>query len=126
MSFKSNKKNKKRTAVAIAHITASFNNTLITITDLSGAVIAWSSAGSNGFKGTRKATPYAATIAAEHAARKIQELGVKALSVELRGPGNGRDSAIRAFKATGITITTITDKTSIPHNGCRAPKKRRI
>jgi len=110
----------------VAHVNASFNNTMITITDAQGNSIAWASSGSSGFKGSRKSTPYAAQIAADAAARKAQEHGVKTLEVEVKGPGSGRESALRALQAAGFTITSIKDVTPIPHNGCRPPKRRRI
>ena len=109
-----------------ANIQASFNNTIITITDPEGAVVAWSSAGGIGFKGSRKSTPYAAQVAAEDAAKKAQEHGMKTLEVEVRGPGSGRESALRALQAAGFNVTSIRDVTSIPHNGCRPRKRRRV
>ena len=109
-----------------AHIKASFNNTIISIADPAGNVIAWSSAGASGWKGSRKSTPYAAQVAAENAARKAMDTGMKQLEVFVRGPGAGREAAIRALEATGLTVTAITDVTPIPHNGCRAPKRRRV
>lgn len=121
------KKNiKKNVTMAIAHILASFNNTIITVTDTQGAVLSWSSAGQNGFKGSKKSTPYAAQVTAEQAAKKATEFGVKTISVKIQGPGSGRDSAIRGLISSGINVTTIKDVTPIPHNGCRAPKKRRV
>ena len=105
---------------------ASFNNTMITITDAQGNTISWSSSGSMGFKGSRKSTPYAAQMAAEDAGRKAMEHGVKTLEVNVAGPGSGRESALRALQAVGFTITTIRDVTPIPHNGCRPPKRRRV
>ena len=116
----------KKITVGIAHVLASFNNTIITVSDFSGSVIAWSSAGVNGFKGARKSTPHAATVTATAVAKKVKDIGVKTLSVVLRGPGSGRDPVVRALKTAGINITTITDKTPIPHNGCRAKKRRRV
>jgi len=110
----------------VAHVNASFNNTMITITDAQGNSIAWASSGSSGFKGSRKSTPYAAQVAADSAARKAMEHGVKTLEVEVKGPGSGRESALRALQAAGFTITSIKDVTPIPHNGCRPPKRRRI
>ena len=110
----------------MAHVNASFNTTMITITDAQGNSIAWASSGSSGFKGSRKSTPYAAQIAADAAARKAMEHGVKTLEVEVKGPGSGRESALRALQAAGFTITSIKDVTPIPHNGCRPPKRRRI
>ena len=109
-----------------AHVNASFNNTMITITDAQGNTIAWSSSGSQGFKGSRKSTPYAAQIAAEDAGRKAMEHGMKTLEVEVKGPGSGRESALRALQAVGFSITSIRDVTPIPHNGVRPPKKRRV
>ena len=127
-------KSKKRSKVkarrvvveGIAHIHATFNNTIITISDDSGNVIAWSSAGSKGFKGSRKSTPYAAQIAADAAATKAQELGLKTLTVRLKGPGSGRETALRALQAKGFKILNIRDTTPMPHNGSRPPKKRRV
>ena len=109
-----------------AHIKASFNNTIISLTDPAGNVIAWSSAGASGWKGSRKSTPYAAQVAAENAARKALDLGLKTVEVFVRGPGAGREAAIRALEATGLEVTAITDVTPIPHNGCRPPKRRRV
>ena len=120
------KRERKNIASGIAHVNASFNNTMITITDAQGNSIAWASSGSSGFKGSRKSTPYAAQIAADAAARKAMEHGVKTLEVEVKGPGSGRESALRALQAAGFTITSIKDVTPIPHNGCRPPKRRRI
>ena len=120
------KREKKNIASGVAHVNASFNNTMITITDAQGNSIAWASSGSSGFKGSRKSTPYAAQIAADAAARKAMEHGVKTLEVEVKGPGSGRESALRALQAAGFTITSIKDVTPIPHNGCRPPKRRRI
>jgi len=120
------KKIKKNITVGIAYVNATFNNTIITISDDSGNVIAWSSAGSRGFKGSRKSTPYAAQIAAEHAASKAQEHGLKTLTVKLKGPGSGRETALRALQARGFKILSIKDITPMPHNGSRPPKKRRV
>jgi small subunit ribosomal protein S11 len=120
------KRERKNITSGIAHVASSFNNTMITITDVQGNTIAWSSAGAMGFKGSRKSTPYAAQIAAETAARKAQEHGMRTLEVEVSGPGSGRESALRALQAAGFTITTIRDVTPIPHNGCRPPKRRRV
>ena len=111
---------------SIAHIQATFNNTIITITDNKGNTLAWSSSGSVGFSGSKKSTPFAAQIAAGNVARKAKELGVKQVEVNVKGPGSGRESAIRAIQAAGLSITAIKDATSIPHNGCRAPKRRRV
>lgn len=120
------RKDKKNITSGVAHINSSFNNTMITITDYQGNAISWSSAGMQGFKGSRKATPYAAQVAAEDAGRKAQEHGIKTLEVSLKGLGSGRESALRALNALGIEITTIRDVTPIPHNGCRPPKRRRV
>ena len=120
------KKEKKNIPNGIAHIQATFNNTIITITDVIGNVIAWSSAGAVGFKGSRKSTPYAAGQAAEDVARKAQDHGVKNLDVYVKGPGSGREAAIRSLQAVGLNITVIRDRTPIPHNGCRQPKRRRV
>tara|TARA_B100000678_G_scaffold235829_1_gene205298 strand:+ start:32 stop:463 length:432 start_codon:yes stop_codon:yes gene_type:complete len=117
---------KRNISTGIAFVNATFNNTIITISDDSGNVIAWSSAGSKGFKGSRKSTPYAAQIAADAAATKAQELGLKTLSVRLKGPGSGRETALRALQAKGFKILTIRDTTPMPHNGSRPPKKRRV
>ncbi|PPR25664.1 MAG: 30S ribosomal protein S11 [Alphaproteobacteria bacterium MarineAlpha10_Bin3] len=117
---------RKNITSGVAHVSATFNNTMITITDLQGNTISWSSAGSQGFRGSRKSTPYAAQMAAEDAARKAQEHGMKTLEVCIRGPGSGRESALRALSAAGFTITSIRDVTPIPHNGCRPPKRRRV
>jgi small subunit ribosomal protein S11 len=120
------RKERKNITSGVAHVNASFNNTMITITDVQGNAIAWSSAGTMGFKGSRKSTPYAAQVAAEDAARKAQEHGMSTLEVEVRGPGSGRESALRALQAAGFTVTSIRDVTSIPHNGCRPRKRRRV
>jgi len=120
------KKTKKNVPVGIAHILASFNNTIVTITDPSGGVVAMSSAGSNGFKGSRKSTPFAAQVAGEAAARKAREVGMRSLSVLIRGPGAGRESALRALHQAGLSVTSIKDITPIPHNGCRPRKSRRV
>ena len=120
------KRERKNITSGVAHISATFNNTMITITDAQGNAIAWASAGSEGFKGSRKSTPYAAQMAAESAGRKAQEHGVKTLQVEVRGPGSGRESALRALQAVGFEVTQIRDVTPIPHNGCRPPKRRRV
>ena len=117
---------RKNITSGVAHVSATFNNTMVTITDLQGNAILWSSAGSQGFRGSRKSTPYAAQMAAEDAARKAQEHGMKTLEVCVRGPGSGRESALRALSAAGFTITSIRDVTPIPHNGCRPPKRRRV
>jgi len=120
------RRERKNIISGVAHINATFNNTLITITDVQGNAIAWSSAGSQGFKGSRKSTPYAAQMAGEDAGRKASEHGMKTLEVEVRGPGSGRESALRALQGIGFTITAIRDVTPIPHNGCRPPKRRRV
>ena len=117
------RRERKNITAGVAHVSATFNNTMITITDAQGNAIAWSSAGGMGFKGSRKSTPYAAQMAAEDAGRKAQEHGMKTLEVEVRGPGSGRESALRALQAVGFTITSIRDVTPIPHNGCRPPKR---
>ena len=123
---KTKKKIKKNITAGIAFVNATFNNTIITITDESGNVISWSSAGAKGFKGSRKSTPYAAQIAADDAARKAQEHGLKTLTVKLKGPGSGRETALRAFQACGFKIFSIKDITPMAHNGSRPPKKRRV
>jgi small subunit ribosomal protein S11 len=120
------RRERKNITSGVAHVNASFNNTMITITDAQGNTIAWSSSGSQGFKGSRKSTPYAAQMAADGAARKAMEHGVKVLEVEVKGPGSGRESALRALQAAGFTITSIKDVTPIPHNGCRPRKRRRV
>lgn len=123
---KTRRKERKNITSGVAHVNASFNNTMITIADAQGNAISWSSSGLMGFKGSRKSTPYAAQVAAEDAGRKAQEHGVRTLEVEVQGPGGGRESALRAFQALGFTITSIRDVTPIPHNGCRPPKRRRV
>lgn len=120
------RKEKKNISSGVAHVSASFNNTKITIADVQGNAISWSSAGTMGFRGSRKSTPYAAQMAAEDAGKKAMDHGVKTLEVNVRGPGSGRESALRALQAVGLTITTIRDVTPIPHNGCRPPKRRRV
>ena len=120
------RREKKNITSGIAHVNATFNNTIINITDVQGNSIAWSSAGSQGFKGSRKSTPYAAQMAAEGAGRKAIEHGVKTLEIQVKGPGAGRESALRALNSVGFTITAIRDVTPIPHNGCRPPKRRRV
>ena len=120
------KKEKKNIVSGVAHVKATFNNTIITITDAQGNAIAWSTCGAQGFKGSRKSTPYAAQVAAEDAAKKAMEHGMRTLEVEVCGPGSGRESALRAFQAAGLNVTTIRDVTPIPHNGCRPPKRRRV
>ncbi len=120
------RRERKNISSGVAHVNATFNNTMITITDAQGNAISWSSAGMMGFKGSRKSTPYAAQVAAEDAGRKAQEHGMSTLDVEVNGPGSGRESALRALQAVGFTITAIRDVTPIPHNGCRPPKRRRV
>ena len=120
------KKIMKNITTGIAFVNATFNNTIISISDDSGNVLAWSSAGARGFKGSRKSTPYAAQIAADHAASKAQEYGLKTLSVKLKGPGSGRETALRALQAKGFKILSINDITPMPHNGSRPPKRRRV
>ena len=123
---KSKKKSKKNIPSGIAHINSTFNNTIITITDTTGNTISWSSSGNKGFKGSRKSTPFAAQLAAEEAGKKAMEHGMKHVEVVIKGPGNGRESAIRALGSTGLNITVIKDITPIPHNGCRPSKRRRV
>jgi small subunit ribosomal protein S11 len=125
-SARPRKKERKNITSGIAHVAATFNNTIITITDAQGNTVAWSSAGAQGFKGSRKSTPYAAQIAAEDAGRKAREHGMETLEIEVAGPGAGRESALRALQAVGFTITAIRDTTPIPHNGCRPRKRRRV
>ena len=120
------RRERKNITSGIAHVASTFNNTMITITDVQGNTIAWSSAGAMGFKGSRKSTPYAAQMAAEDAAKKAMEHGLKTVEVNVAGPGSGRESALRALQAAGLTVTTIRDVTAIPHNGCRPPKRRRV
>ncbi|MGB1539341.1 MAG: 30S ribosomal protein S11 [Rickettsiales bacterium] len=120
------RRERKNITSGVAHVNASFNNTIITISDMQGNVISWSSAGSQGFKGSRKSTPYAAQMTAEDAGRKAQEHGMATLEVNVKGPGSGRESALRALQAIGFAITSIKDVTPIPHNGCRPPKRRRV
>jgi small subunit ribosomal protein S11 len=123
---KSRKKERRNTPVGKAHIQATFNNTIITLTDPIGNVISWASAGTVGFKGSRKGTPYAAQLAATSAARKATDNGLKQVEVLVKGPGSGREASIRALQGAGLNITSIRDVTPIPHNGCRAPKRRRV
>ncbi len=125
-STKVRKKVKKNVAEGIAHVHASFNNTIVTITDRQGNTLAWSTSGAQGFKGSRKSTPFAAQVAAEAVGKSAAECGVKNLEVRIKGPGPGRESAVRALNAAGFKITSISDITPVPHNGCRPPKKRRI
>jgi small subunit ribosomal protein S11 len=120
------KKTKKNVAEGIAHVHASFNNTIVTITDRQGNTLAWATSGASGFKGSRKSTPFAAQVAAESAGKAAQECGVKNLEVRIKGPGPGRESAVRALNALGMKITLISDVTPIPHNGCRPPTRRRV
>ena len=120
------KKVKKNIQTGVAHMQSTFNNTIITITDVGGNAVSWASAGQQGFKGSRKSTPYAAQMAAEECAKKAQEHGVRTLGVYVKGPGAGRESALRALQAAGMRITMIRDVTPIPHNGCRPPKRRRV
>jgi small subunit ribosomal protein S11 len=123
---RSRKKVKKSVTDGVAHIYASFNNTIITITDRQGNALAWATSGGSGFRGSRKSTPFAAQVAAERCGEMAREFGMKSLDVEIKGPGPGRESAVRALNAVGFKITSISDVTPIPHNGCRPPKKRRV
>ena len=125
-SSRPRKKERKNISSGVAHVAATFNNTVVTITDAQGNTIAWSSAGSQGFKGSRKSTPYAAQVAAEDAGRKAREHGMETLEIEVNGPGSGRESALRALQTVGFSITQIRDLTPIPHNGCRPRKRRRV
>jgi small subunit ribosomal protein S11 len=125
-SPRTRKKVKKNVVDGVAHIHASFNNTIVTITDRQGNTLAWATSGGSGFRGSRKSTPFAAQVAAERAGQAAQELGMKNLEVMVKGPGPGRDSAVRALNAIGFKISRIDDVTPIPHNGCRPPKKRRV
>ncbi len=120
------RRERKNITSGVAHVNASFNNTTVTITDVQGNAIAWSSSGSMGFKGSRKSTPYAAQMAADGAARKAMEHGLRTVEILVRGPGAGRESALRALQAVGLQVTSIRDVTPIPHNGCRPPKRRRV
>ena len=120
------RRDRKNITSGVAHVNASFNNTMITITDVQGNTISWSSSGTMGFKGSRKSTPYAAQVAAEDAGKNAAEHGMRTLDVEVKGPGSGRESALRALQAAGFAITSIRDVTPIPHNGCRPPKRRRV
>ncbi len=117
---------KKNVPMGIAHIQATFNNTIVTFTDVAGNVVSWCTSGTKGFRGSRKSTPFAAQIAAEEAAKKAQDHGMRSVEVWVKGPGSGRESALRAIQAAGMTITMIKDVTPIPHNGCRPPKRRRV
>ena len=123
---KARRRERKNVPVGHVNVQASFNNTIVTITDLSGAVLAWGSAGVAGFKGSRKSTPYAAALSADGAARRAMEHGVRQVEVFVKGPGAGREQAIRSLQAAGLEVTAITDVTPIPHNGCRPPKRRRV
>jgi len=125
-AYRVRRKEKKNISSGVAHVHSTFNNTVVTITDVQGNVIVWSSAGSVGFKGSRKSTPFAAQVAGEDAARKAVEHGIRVLAVMVRGPGSGREPALRALQSAGFSITLIRDVTSIPHNGCRPPKRRRV
>jgi small subunit ribosomal protein S11 len=125
-STKVKKKARKNIANAIVHVLATFNNTIVNISDESGNTIAWASSGTAGFKGSRKSTPFAAQLAAEQAARKAMEHGVRSVKIYVKGPGSGREAAIRSLQAVGLEITMIKDVTPIPHNGCRPPKRRRV
>jgi small subunit ribosomal protein S11 len=120
------KRERKNITVGVAHVNASFNNTIVTITDTNGNTVAWSSSGSHGFKGSRKSTPYAAQVAAESAGQKASEHGMKTIEIQVKGPGAGRESALRALQSVGFNITSIKDVTPVPHNGCRPPKRRRV
>ncbi|MBI1300290.1 MAG: 30S ribosomal protein S11 [Alphaproteobacteria bacterium] len=124
--LKAKRKERKNIVSGIAHVNSTFNNTLVTISDVQGNVVSWSSSGMMGFKGSRKSTPYASQVAAEDAGRKAQEHGMKELDVLVKGPGSGRESALRALQSIGFTVKSIKDITPIPHNGCRPPKKRRV
>ncbi|WP_343192085.1 30S ribosomal protein S11 [Buchnera aphidicola (Formosaphis micheliae)] len=125
-SIRSKKRIKKQVLDGVAHIHASFNNTIVTITDRLGNVLGWATSGGSGFRGSRKSTPFAAQVAAERCSEKVKEYGIKNLEVMVKGPGPGRESTIRALNSAGFRITNITDITPIPHNGCRSPKKRRV
>ena len=125
-SKQTKKRTKKNVSTGIVHIRSTFNNTLVSITDVNGNVLSWASAGVRGFKGSRKSTPFAAQLAAEDAAKKAQEHGMRSIAVYVKGPGAGRESALRALQAAGFKISLIRDVTPIPHNGCRPPKRRRV
>jgi small subunit ribosomal protein S11 len=120
------RRERKNVAVGVVHVNATFNNTVVTVTDLQGNVISWSSSGVHGFKGSRKSTPYAGQVTAEHAGKRAQEFGLKTVSVEVKGPGSGRESALRALQSIGLNVTAIRDVTPVPHNGCRPRKRRRV
>ncbi|WP_158379403.1 30S ribosomal protein S11 [Candidatus Williamhamiltonella defendens] len=124
--IRAHKRIKRQIPNCIAHVHASFNNTIVTITDGQGNVLAWATAGGSGFRGSRKSTPFAAQVAAERCAEAVKDYGIKTLEVIVKGPGPGRESTVRAFNASGYRITSITDMTPIPHNGCRPPKRRRV
>ena len=126
MADSKKKKARKHVGRAIAHVKASFNNTIVTVTDVSGQVLAWDSAGTIGYKGSRKSTPFAAQRAAQKVTEKIRKMGVTELEVRVKGPGSGRESAVRALGSSGIDVKSIEDNTPLPHNGCRAPKRRRV
>ncbi|MDL2286853.1 30S ribosomal protein S11 [Desulfococcaceae bacterium OttesenSCG-928-F15] len=123
---KRQKKVKKNISTGVVHIQSTFNNTIVTVSDSAGGVISWSSSGAMGFKGSRKSTPFAAQMAAEDAAKKAQEHGLRTVEIYVKGPGSGRESALRAIQGTGLTVTSIKDVTPVPHNGCRPPKRRRV
>lgn len=123
---KGKKRERKNVSEGVAHIQSTFNNTIVSITDLGGNVIAWASSGSSGFKGSRKGTPFAAQMAAESAVKKAMEHGLRSVQVYVKGPGSGRESALRSLQATGLNISLIRDVTPVPHNGCRPPKRRRV
>jgi small subunit ribosomal protein S11 len=125
-STRTRKKERKNISSGVAHVAATFNNTVVTITDAQGNTIAWSSAGAQGFKGSRKSTPYAAQVAAEDAGRKAREHGMETLEIEVSGPGSGRESALRALQTVGFSVSSIRDTTAVPHNGCRPRKRRRV
>ncbi len=120
------RKTKKNVPMGVAHIQATFNNTIVTITDLNGEVVSWCTAGTKGFKGSRKSTPFAAQVAAEEAARKAMDAGMRSISVLVKGPGSGRESAVRALASVGLKVNLLRDITPVPHNGCRPPKRRRV
>ena len=125
-TVRTRRRERKNVAVGQAHIQSTFNNTIVTITDLQGNVVSWGSAGAQGFKGSRKSTPFAAQVTAEATARRAMEHGMRSIEVFVRGPGSGREAAIRSLQAAGLEVTAITDVTPIPHNGCRPPKRRRV
>ncbi|MEP7104995.1 MAG: 30S ribosomal protein S11 [Chloroflexota bacterium] len=125
-SVRTRRRERKNVVTGQAHIQSTFNNTIVSITDVTGNVVAWGSAGGHGFKGSRKSTPFAAQVTAEATARKAMEHGMRQIEVFVKGPGSGREAAIRSLQATGLEVTAITDVTPIPHNGCRPPKRRRV